>query len=303
VNKNAREARLASATGSRSDSSIGSAAVDSGDHAGIDIAAIADVLLAAYDGSHEIAPITDGVPEFDGPRAYDVLHEIEQRRIMRGWQPVGRKIGFTNRTLWPRYGVYQPMWARTWHETVTHAPDGVATVSLARMVAPRIEPEVVFGLAGPVPVTDDARDVLRAVAWIAPGFEIVQSHFPAWKFQAADCTAAFGLHAALVVGTRVPVTAANRHALADTLPIFELTLRQGETVVDRGVGAQVLDSPALALVYLARLLAGQPQSAPLAAGEIVTTGTVTDAWPVAAGQTWSSDYGTLALPGLRVTFG
>ena len=34
----------------------------------------------------------------------------------------------------------------------------------------------------------------------------------------------------------------------------------------------------------------------------MTTGTVTDAWPVAAGQTWSSDYGALALPGLRVTF-
>ena len=73
-------------------------------------------------------------------------------------------------------------------------------------------------------------------------------------------------------------------------------------VVDRGVGANVLDSPALALAYLARVLAEQPQAAPLAAGEIVTTGTVTDAWPVAAGQTWSSDYGALPLTGLRVTF-
>jgi hypothetical protein len=34
----------------------------------------------------------------------------------------------------------------------------------------------------------------------------------------------------------------------------------------------------------------------------VTTGTVTDAWPVAAGEAWSSDYGTLGLPGLRVAF-
>ena len=32
---------------------------------------------------------------------------------------------------------------------------------------------------------------------------------------------------------------------------------------------------------------------PLAAGELVTTGTVTDAWPVAPGDTWSSDYGAL----------
>ena len=50
----------------------------------------------------------------------------------------------------------------------------------------------------------------RCVEWIAPGFEIVQSHFPDWKFAAADCTAAFGLHGALVVGTPVAVTERNR---------------------------------------------------------------------------------------------
>jgi len=50
------------------------------------------------------------------------------------------------------------------------------------------------------------------------------------------------------------------------------------------------------------VLAGQPQFPPLAPGEIVTTGTITDAWPVAKGQTWTSDYGTLGLPGMTLTF-
>ena len=81
-----------------------------------------------------------------------------------------------------------------------------------------------------------------------------------------------------------------------------VTLSKDGTVVDRGKGANVLDSPALALVHLARVLAGQPQFPPLAAGEIVTTGTVTDAWPVAAGETWSSDYGDLGIEGLSITF-
>ena len=100
----------------------------------------------------------------------------------------------------------------------------------------------------------------------APGFEIVQSHFPDWKFAAADCTAAFGLHGALVVGTPVAVTDSNRAVLAAALPRFELKLSRGEFVIDRGTGANVLDSPALALVHLARLLATQPQNPPLAAG-------------------------------------
>ena len=176
-------------------------------------------------------------------------------------------------------------------------------MSLAGLVEPRLEPEVVFGLAGPVPASDDPERVLASVAWIAPGFEIVQSHYPHWKFTAADCTASWGLHGRLVVGPRTDVTAANRSALAERLPRFEVTLRHGDGVIDRGVGANVLDSPALALAHLARVLAGQPDAPPLAAGEIVTTGTVTDAWPIAAGQTWSSDYGTLGIPGLSVTFG
>ena len=267
-----------------------------------DVAAIASRLMAAHDNATMLAPISAGDPEFDVSLGYDVLREIEARRVASGWQPVGRKIGFTNRTIWPRYGVYLPMWAHVWTHTVQYAPEHRATLSLAAFVQPRIEPEVVFGLKGRVPENGDAAAVLASTEWIAPGFEIVQSHFPDWKFAAADCTAAFGLHAALVVGAPIPVTERNRAFLADTLPRFTLTLRRSGELIDEGVGANVLDSPALALAHLARVLAGQPQFPELAAGEIVTTGTITDAWPVKKGQTWTSDYGTLGLPGMTLTF-
>jgi len=271
--------------------------------AGHDIAAIAARLINAYDTASQIAPITDADPTFDIPAAYEVLREIEnRRRIAQGWRTVGRKIGFTNTTIWSRYGVYQPMWAHVWTHSTHFAKDGHATLDLKGFVQPRIEPEVVFRLQGAVPTTKDPLAILRCVEWIAPGFEIVQSHFPDWKFTAPDCTAAFGLHGALLVGAPIPVTNRNREALAAALPTFTLALRKGRSVVDRGVGANVLGSPALALSHLARVLATQPQFQPLAPGEIVTTGTVTDAWPVAAGQTWSSDYGALGIGGMTVEF-
>jgi len=268
----------------------------------VNVAELADRLIAAYDNATTLAPLTQEAPDFDVDTAYAVLAEIERRRRAQGWQPVGRKIGFTNRTIWPRYGVYRPMWAHTWRHTVQDAVDGRATLELDRFVQPRIEPEVVFGLARPVPDTNDAVEVLRHVAWIAPGFEIVQSHFPGWRFMAPDCTAAFGLHGALVVGSRVPVTDANRAALAAMLPCFEVTLRRGNDIVDRGVGANVLDSPALALAHLARVLRDLPAFPALAAGELVTTGTITDAWPVSRGETWTSDYGALGLESLQWRF-
>jgi 2-oxo-3-hexenedioate decarboxylase len=265
-----------------------------------DLKDIAGRLIAAHDGATMLLPITASAPEFSVADGYAVLHAIETRRRAQGWRAVGRKIGFTNRTIWPRYGVYQPMWAHIWSHTVHFAQGNHASLDLAPFVQPRIEPEVAFGLRGAVPLTQDPVALLSAVEWIAPSFEIVQSHFPDWKFTAADCTAAFGLHGALVVGTPITIDDADRTRLAAMLPITEVTLSRDGTTVDRGVGANVLDSPALALGHLARLLAGQPQFPALAAGEIVTTGTITDAWPVEAGQTWSSDYGALGITGLTL---
>jgi len=264
-----------------------------------DIAAIARRVVEAFDTGTPLASFSATYPDFDVATAYKVLREAEDARRARGWRPLGRKIGFTNRTIWPRYGVYRPMWAHVWAETVVEAVEGAATLALAPAALPRIEPEVVFGLRGPVRVAD-ARGVLDAVEWIAPGFEIVQSHFPEWRFTSADCTAAFGLHRALVVGTRTMLDDASRDAFASLLPAFELTLRRGGATIDRGIGSNVLDSPALALAHLARVLADQPAMPPLVAGELVTTGTITDAWPVAPGEAWSSDYGSLGLPGLTL---
>ena len=94
---------------------------------------------------------------------------------------------------------------------------------------------------------------------------------------------------------------ANREQLIAALVTFEAMLSCDGVVVDRGVGANVLGSPALALGHLARVVDADNRGAPLTAAEIVTTGTITDAWPIAADQTWTSDYGSLGLNALTLT--
>jgi len=98
---------------------------------------LADALIACQDQAGTLAPITGGDPTFDVPRAYEVLAEINARREAQGWIPVGRKIGFTNRTIWERYGVYQPMWAPVWSHSVHFAQHGAETLPLAGFVQPR----------------------------------------------------------------------------------------------------------------------------------------------------------------------
>jgi 2-oxo-3-hexenedioate decarboxylase len=263
---------------------------------------VARRLLDADASGTTLDPITASTPSFDMDAAYEVQAEIAAARRSSGWTPVGRKIGFTNRTLWELYGVDAPMWASVWDRTLVRATDGVADVDLGGLVQPRIEPEVVFGLTGPVPPEGDAAEILRSVGWIAAGFEIVRCPFPGWRFALPDCAAAFGLHGRLVLGTPVAIEDERRDALVASLASFEATLRRGDEVVDRGVGANVLGSPALALGHLARVVTSQSRHPQLAAGEIITTGTITDAWPVTAGETWRSDYGELGIDGLTVTF-
>lgn len=262
---------------------------------------IADRLDDAFAHARQVAPFTAADPSFGVADAYDVLADLHARRVARGARAVGRKIGFTNTTLWARYGVDRAMWSHVWDDTVVFAQDDAAVLPLAGLMEPRIEPELVFGLAASLPAGDDPLALLAAVAWIAPGFEVVHSAYPGWKFGAADCTAAMGLHGRLVVGTRVAVDAANRATLAARMPSFDVTLRRGDALVDTGRGANVLGSPLHALAHLRDLLATQPWAPALAAGEIVTTGTLTDAHPLAPGETWHATFGALGLRGLALT--
>ena len=237
-------------------------------------------------------------PGLDAAAGYRAAERLHAHRLAAGWTPVGRKIGFTNRTIWPRYGVYQPIWGYVYDRTLVHAEAQHATVDLAGLVQPRIEPEVCFKLRT-APRAGDPASLLDAIEWVAHSVEIVHCYHPGWKLQVADSTAANGLHGRLVLGA--PVALRELPGLELALPKLEVVLSKEGAAVDRGAGANVLDSPLLALGHLLGLLAGRPECA-LRAGEIISTGTLTDAHPVAAGEQWTTAFTGIALPGLSVRF-
>jgi len=108
----------------------------------------------------------------------------------------------------------------------------------------------------------------------------------------------FALHGRLLVGPRVPV--AQFTTLAADLAGLNLQLFQGETKLDEGVGRVVLDGPLNALRLWVDAMAGQVQQWPIEAGDVVTTGTLTDAWPLAPGQQWQTRLSDARLPGLSL---
>ena len=262
--------------------------------------AIATEAFAALEGAGQIPPFSARPQGLSVDDAYRVTPLVRQMYEARGARALGRKIGFTNRTIWTQYGVYAPIWGHVFDRSVR---DLAATeaLPLAPFSEPRIEPEIVFGLAAAPSAQMDEPALSSCIAWVALGFEIVQSIYPGWKFSAADTIAANGVHGALLIGPRHPF-APDMAEWQRTLSAFEIDLNCGGRLIDRGRAENVLGGPLSALRHLVGLLANDPFNPPLAAGEIVSTGTLTKAMPVAPGEVWAATPKGIALGAIQLRF-
>jgi len=243
-------------------------------------------LLAAYDAASLMTLPSSSDAAFDVTAAFAVADGLRTLRVARGEKPLGYKIGFTNRSIWQRYGVHAPIWGPVWDSTVRQLDGGTVNISLTGLSQPRLEPEVVFGFAVTPRAGMSLAELHACLAWVAHGFEIVHTHFEGWRFTAADTVADFALHGRLVVGPKVPTN--GWPSMADDLAALRVSLSRDGQEVDSGSGAIVLDGPLNALRLWVDAMALHTPAWRIAPGDLVTTGTITDAWPLLPGQRWST---------------
>jgi 2-keto-4-pentenoate hydratase len=243
----------------------------------------------------------------DLPTAYAAALGVREARVRAGEVPVGYKVGF----IWPIYQVYQPIWGTVWRSTLHQVASGTpneGVLPLAGLCEPRIEPEIVFGLRESPRAGCDLAALAASIDWMAHGFEIVHTHFPGWKFSGAQAVADGGLHGLLLVGHPVKVAVGtDAQALASALSNLRVKLYGNDVLKDEGVGAHVLDGPLQALLHFVQALRSTPGAPTLQAGDIITTGTLTDAHPVRPFETWHTEIAAddplaAQLEGLRVRF-
>ena len=247
--------------------------------------AIAEALASAQ----QISPMSSEAGQLSPGEAYLIASYV---REIQGKKRVGRKVGFTNRAIWPVYGVDQPIWGAV-HSDGLFSTD--QPVNLARYSEPRIEPEIVLGL-GHAPTAEMNNEQLAGcVEWVAPGFEIVQSIYPDWKFSVEDSIAAQGLHGCLILGDKI----AAKHDVLTGLAEVPVALFKGAEAIETGKGENALGGPIEVLAHLVSLLSDADR---LQGGELVTTGTLTDAWPVSPGEEWSAGFGGVMDTELSVRF-
>lgn len=255
-----------------------------------DIKDLANEILTSWKTGKPIPALPSADGAFDLNAAYAVEAELQRLRSEAGHSAAGRKVGYANKAMWRALKLETLVWASMYDDTIHTGNE----LPVGSFIAPRIEPEIVFKLSRPVPADGlDAQGALGCVEWMAIGFEIIDCPYPGWQFKPADFVAAFGLHRALVVGEPRPIDAASIPTIADQLPVFRPKLMKNGQTVEEGSGRNSLRSPALCLAELARVT-------PLRAGEIISTGTLTGAQPIAAGDAWQVEIEGLDLSGLKL---
>lgn len=256
-----------------------------------DVRNTAHTLRDATTKRQQIPSLLEKYPQLDKSKAYEISAASCALAVKSGFNPVGRKIGFTNTKIWSDYNVSEPNWGYLWErrtQTLSEMKNALWLSPKDMQLEPRIEPEIIFCLKKEPRSDMTERELLSCVEWIAHGYEIVISLFKDWKFTANDTTAINALHNRLCIGDKHYLEEKDLDTLPAQLANFEIKLYRNRELVDTGHGSNVLGSPIKALQHLCAMVEQQELHPQLLPGEIITTGTLTKAMPIAIQETWST---------------
>jgi 2-keto-4-pentenoate hydratase len=247
------------------------------------IKALAEKLLAAEKDRKPIPPLTDADTVLTVDEAYRVQLRVVELKKSSGQVVIGKKIGITSLAMQAMLGVKEPDYGHILNGMVIMEGEKIPTSDL---IQPRVEGELAFvlkeELKGPgVTLTD----VLRCSEGVIPSLEIIDSRIVDWKIKLPDTVADNASSARIVLGGKITPL------LGLDLRTVGMTLEKNGEIVATATGAAVLGNPSHAVAWLANKLAVYGIS--LRKGEVILSGSLTAAVPVAGGDFIRADFGGL----------
>lgn len=233
-----------------------------------------DALYQALTSASTIAPLREQEAEITIEDAYRIQSHMVKRRLEAGERVIGKKIGATSRAVQELLGVYQPDFGILTSGMLIPEDQ---EVDLGTLIQPKAEAELAFvlkdDLTGPG-IT--AMDVIRATAYVAPCFEIVDSRIKDWNIHIQDTVADNASCGVFVLGS----------AKADPcdldLILAGMILEKNAELLSTSAGAAVQGSPVNAVVWLVNTLGALGM--PFKAGEIILSGSQSNMVPVSDGD-------------------
>ena len=235
---------------------------------------LASRLIAAADNRTAISPLSVEHPSLDVPTAYGIQDAVVRARTDAGALVVGAKLGLTSAAKQKQMNVEEPLYGVL---TDDMRVDAGEALECNRFIQPRCEPEIAFLLATDL---EGARvstaHVLAATALVFPAVDVLDSRFAGYSFTLPDVVADNASCAGFVVGGQgVSPVGLDLRTIGC---VFE---KNGELIAT-AAGAAVLGHPASSVAWLVRKLAERNRG--LKAGDIVLSGSMTEAVPVSPGD-------------------
>ena len=225
-------------------------------------------IVEAHARSQTIDPISDRAA-LSMDDAYVIQALVTDARIAAGERRVGWKLGYTSIVMREQMRVDQPNFGPLTDAMLLGDGADVAR----RFTQPRVEPEVALRFGRDVPAGADRSTVLAAVASAHAALEIVDSVWTGYRFRIEDNTADGSSAAGVVLGAEIPL---------DRIADVAVTLEVDGVAVGHGHGRDASGHPADGIVWLVDRLAERGER--LAAGDVVITGGITAAAPLAEGS-------------------
>ncbi len=223
---------------------------------------IADKIFEAHRSGTPCAPVRELLPEGAIDQAYAAQEINTKRWLDAGRRLVGRKIGLTSIAVQKQLGVNQPDYGMLFDDMCI--PDGWE-IDRRRLIQPKVEAEVAFVLGRDL---DEERitiaDVLRAVDFVLPAIEIVDSRIADWKIGIIDTIADNASSGLYVLG------GSPKKLDGLDLRMAGMTMESAGEPISVGAGAACLGDPLSAVWWLARTMARVGR--PLKAGDTVMSG-------------------------------
>ena len=239
---------------------------------------LAGRLDAAWDAGETIAPLTESEGLVRADDAYAVQRRWTERRVARGDQVIGRKIGLTSQPMRQLLGVHEPDYGSLWRSRHFAARLGVARMPHSVFIQPRLEAEIAFLIGRRLPSAGvEPRHVLAATDALAAAVEVIDSRIEGWRIKLADTIADNASYGGFALGPW------STSLLGTDLTTLGMRIRRGGAVLVEGVGAASMGDPARAVAWLANKLGSFAVS--LEPGDIVLSGSLGTAIPVLRGDT------------------
>ncbi len=241
-----------------------------------DLAKVAEIVDTAARNANAIEQLSLSGHDINLEEAYAVQALSIGRRLDRGEQMVGVKMGFTSKAKMVQMGLDEVIWGRL---TSGMRLDDGGELAMDKYVHPRVEPEIAFILKKPLAGQVSVAEAMAAVEAIAPAIEIIDSRYENFKFNLADVVADNSSSSSFVTG---PL-----HNPDIDFSNLGMILKFDGKPVQVGSSAAILGHPARSLVAAARLAGAAGLE--LKPGWIVMAGGATAAEALTPGTSVSLD--------------